>query len=81
AGNERQCAGDGLACAGAKLNDIVREQRAVTPDTARRLARYFDTMAQLWLNLQTSSEIETLEGQTLMPAHGGARRRDQTNRV
>lgn len=34
-----------------RINDIVRERRVVTPDTALRLARYFDTTAQFWLNL------------------------------
>ena len=29
-----------------RINDIVRERRTVTPDTALRLARYFDTTAQ-----------------------------------
>ena len=38
-----------------RINDIVRERRAVTPDTALRLARYFDTTAQFWLNLQNSA--------------------------
>ena len=40
-----------------RVNDIVRERRAVTPDTALRLARYFDTTAQFWLNLQSSFDL------------------------
>ena len=32
-----------------RINDVVRERRAVTPDTALRLARYFDTTAQFCL--------------------------------
>jgi addiction module HigA family antidote len=31
--------------------------RAVTPDTALRLARYFDTTPQFWLNLQQAHEL------------------------
>ena len=44
-----------------RVNDIVRERRAVTPDTALRLARYFGTTAQFWLNLQTSYELKVAE--------------------
>lgn len=40
-----------------RINDIVRERRAVTPDTALRLARYFGTTAQFWLNLQSSFDL------------------------
>ena len=46
-----------------RINDIVRERRAVTPDTALRLARYFDTSAQFWLNLQTSFDLKRIEQQ------------------
>lgn len=31
-----------------RVNEIVRERRAVSPDTALRLARYFGTTAQFW---------------------------------
>jgi addiction module HigA family antidote len=41
-----------------RINDIVRERRAITPDTALRLARYFDTTAQFWLNLQTAFDLK-----------------------
>ena len=44
-----------------RINDIVRERRAVTPDTALRLARYFDTTAQFWLNLQSSFDLRQTE--------------------
>jgi addiction module HigA family antidote len=44
-----------------RINDIVREHRAVTPDTALRLARYFGTTAQFWLNLQSSYELKIAE--------------------
>jgi len=40
-----------------RINDIVRERRAVTTDTALRLARYFNTTAQFWMNLQTSFDL------------------------
>jgi len=44
-----------------RINDIVRERRAVTPDTALRLARFFGTTPQFWLNLQTSFDLKNVE--------------------
>jgi antitoxin HigA-1 len=41
-----------------RINEIVRERRAITPDTALRLARYFGTTPQFWLNLQTSYDLK-----------------------
>jgi antitoxin HigA-1 len=41
-----------LRVAAPRINDIVREKRGVTPDTALRLARYFNSTPQFWLNLQ-----------------------------
>jgi addiction module HigA family antidote len=35
--------------------------RAVTPDTALRLARYFGTTAQFWLNLQRAHDLSAAE--------------------
>ena len=47
-----------------RINDIVRERRGVTPDTALRLARFFDTTAQFWLNLQTAFDLKQVEKET-----------------
>jgi addiction module HigA family antidote len=47
----------------SRINDIVRERRAVTPDTALRLARYFGTTAQFWLNLQSSFDLKQAENE------------------
>ena len=41
-----------------RVNDIVRERRGVTPDTALRLARHFGTTAQFWINLQASYDLK-----------------------
>jgi addiction module HigA family antidote len=46
-----------LRLTAARLNEIVREQRGVTPDTALRLARYFNTTPEFWLNLQMAYEL------------------------
>ena len=40
-----------------RINDIVREKRSITPDTALRLARYFGTSAEFWLNLQIAYDL------------------------
>ncbi len=34
------------------VNEIVRERRGITPEMAARLAKYFGTSEQFWLNLQ-----------------------------
>jgi addiction module HigA family antidote len=41
-----------------RINEIVRGSRAVTADTALRLARYFGTSERFWLNLQTRYDLE-----------------------
>jgi addiction module HigA family antidote len=51
-----------------RINDIVRERRAVTPNTALRLARYFGTTPDFWLNLQTAYDLKIAQresGQTI----------------
>jgi antitoxin HigA-1 len=40
-----------------RVNAIVRGHRAVTPDTALRLAKLFDTTPDLWLNLQQAWDL------------------------
>ncbi len=47
-----------------RVNDIVLERRAVTPDTALRLARYFGTTPEFWLNLQTAHDLRTARQQS-----------------
>ena len=46
-----------------RINEVVRERRAVTPDTALRLARYFGTTAQFWMNLQTAFDLKQAEAE------------------
>jgi addiction module HigA family antidote len=50
-----------LCVPATRINDIVRERRAVSPDTAMRLARYFGGDAQSWLNLQSSYDLKISE--------------------
>ncbi len=40
-----------------RLNEIIRGKRAVTPDTALRLARVLGTSADFWLGLQQDWEL------------------------
>jgi addiction module HigA family antidote len=41
-----------------RISAIVNGQRAVSVDTAMRLARYFGTSPQYWLNLQNAYDLE-----------------------
>jgi addiction module HigA family antidote len=47
-----------LAVPAQRINEIVREKRAITVDTALRLARYFHTTPRFWLNLQMRYDLE-----------------------
>jgi addiction module HigA family antidote len=42
----------------ARLGEIVRGRRAITPDTALRLARYFGTSAEFWTGMQAHYDLE-----------------------
>ena len=44
-----------------RINDIVNERRAISADTALRLARYFDTTPAFWMGLQVAWELEFAE--------------------
>jgi addiction module HigA family antidote len=41
-----------------RINEIVHGKRAITADTALRLARYFGTTDRFWLNLQARYDLE-----------------------
>ena len=41
-----------------RINEIVHGKRAITADTALRLARYFGTSEQFWMNLQSRYDLE-----------------------
>ena len=44
-----------------RVAEIVHGRRGITPDTALRLARYFNTSARFWLNLQAAYDLEVAE--------------------
>lgn len=41
-----------------RINEIVHGKRAITPDTALRMARAFDVSDRFWLNLQNRYDLE-----------------------
>lgn len=43
----------------SRVQDLLAERRAITADTALRLARYFGTTPEFWLNLQRDYDLET----------------------
>jgi len=43
------------------IERIVKEEVGITPDTALRLARFFRTTAEFWMNMQTSYELAAEE--------------------
>ena len=45
----------------ARIAEIVRGRRGITAETALRLARYFNTDARSWMNLQDRYELEIAE--------------------
>jgi addiction module HigA family antidote len=46
-----------------RINDIVNERRSITADTALRLARYFGTTPEFWMNLQAAFDLRSAEGE------------------
>lgn len=41
-----------------RINDVIRQKRGISIDTALRLARYFNTTPQFWMNLQVSYDLK-----------------------
>lgn len=44
-----------------RVNEICRGKRAITADTALRLARFFAMSAEYWMTLQSRYDLQTLE--------------------
>lgn len=44
-----------------RINEIVHGKRGITADTALRLAKYFSTSAEFWINLQSHYELDRAE--------------------
>ncbi len=50
-----------LGIGAARLNEIVRGRPGITADTALRLARYFGTTPELWVNLQAFYDLRMVQ--------------------
>ncbi len=50
-----------LRVPGTRIAEIVHERRGITPDTALRLGRYFNTSARFWMNAQSSYDLEVAQ--------------------
>lgn len=48
---------DGIHVPYQRVNEIVNGKRGVTPSTALRLARFFDTSPGFWMNLQLTWDL------------------------
>ncbi len=48
-----------------RINEIMRERRSVTADTALRLARYFGNSPEFWLNLQQLYDLTLVRQKSL----------------
>ena len=44
-----------------RITSILQGKRAISPETALRLARYFGSSAQFWMNLQTNYDLAAAE--------------------
>ena len=44
-----------------RLTEIINEKRSISAETALRLARFFGTSAQFWMNLQSAYELQVAE--------------------
>ncbi len=51
----------GLRVPSGRITDILNGKRGVTPETALRLAHFFGTSADFWMNLQTRFDLATAE--------------------
>ena len=53
---------DALGITRVRINEIILGKRKITPDTAFRLAKYFKTTAEFWMNMQNNLDMwETLQ--------------------
>jgi len=55
-----------------RVGDILKERRAVTPDTAMRLAKYFGSSPSYWLNLQSSYDLSKCHPEHIDDIHAVA---------
>ena len=56
-GLTQQQLADGIGVSYQRVNELINGKRGITISTALRLARYFNTTADFWLNLQRANDI------------------------
>ncbi|TSE37824.1 Antitoxin HigA-1 [Tepidimonas fonticaldi] len=66
-----------LGVPATRINDIVRERRTITADTALRLAAFFGNSAEFWMGLQADHDMAVARA-TLSDALGRIRRFEGT---
>jgi len=59
-----------------RIYDLVREKRSLSPDTALRLARYFGTTPEFWMNLQSAFDLRSARIQKMGDIEREVRPRD-----
>ncbi len=56
-GLTQQQLADGIGVSYQRINELVNDKRGITTSTALRLAKYFNTSPDFWLNLQRANDI------------------------
>ncbi len=58
-----------------RVSEIIRERRGITADTAFRLSLYFETTAEMWMDLQKTYELAQVERAELVKIKKEVQRR------
>ncbi len=56
-GLTQQQLADGIGVSYQRVNELINGKRGITPSTALRLAKYFNTSPDFWLNMQRANEL------------------------
>ena len=56
-GLTQQQLADGIGVSYQRINELINDKRGITISTALRLAKYFNTSANFWLNMQRANDI------------------------
>ena len=61
-GLTQQKLADAIGVTRVRVNEIILGKRSITPDSAYRLAKFFDTTVEFWVNLQVNVDMwDTLQ--------------------
>lgn len=60
-----------------RVNDIVQGKRSITPDTALRLAVYFNMTPEFWINLQSHYDLKLAKRNLLPKIERSVRRTEE----